>query len=631
MLQSIRDRLVGWVAWGIVLIIGVPFAVLGVTDFGSPARVTAVAEVDDLVVDQREYQRRFQNRRQNMQRQLGASYRPDIFDSQIQEQVVNEMVEERLLLRLAEESNLQVGDKELATSIQQDPSFQQEGKFSFDYYRARIGQLGFTPTTYEQYLRDERLLTAIPRTIRATSFITEKELQRYHELQSQRRRIEYIEIDRNHFPEDVEVSDEQAETYYKENPDQFQRPEQVKIEYLRLSAAQLAERVETSDDLIRQFYDENAGRYMVQEQRQASHILLSIEEGKTLEDSVDIKAKLDELQKKVADGEDFAELAKTYSDDPGSAADGGSLGQVIRGMMVPSFEEALFAMTEVGSVSEPVISSFGVHLIKLDGITEKQIKAFEDVKQELTDNYAQEQATELFYDTSERMAELSYENPDSLLPVAETLDIPLQTTDWIGAENQNLGIESNRDVLREAFSEKLRTGNNSDPIEVGANDAVIIRVTDHRAAALLPFDEVKEKAVDLARRDIQDKQVADFARQLAERVESGETLQVVADAEKLQLETPDPVGREGGVLPAALTQAVFKMPTPREEKPAIELVALTDGKQSVTVLYEITIPEQSATDTLARELSQRHAAMNAQNTISGLRESASVVIHKDKL
>lgn len=631
MLQSIRDRLVGWVAWGIVLIIGVPFAVLGITDFGSPARTSAVAEIDDLIVEQQDYQRRFQNRRQNMQRQLGASYRADIFDSQIQEQVVNEMVEEQLLLRLAENNNLQVGDKELAAAIRQDPSFQQNGQFNFDYYRARIGQLGFTPATYEEFLRNERLLTAIPRTIRATSFTTDNELQRFHALQAQKRRIEYIEIDRSYFPEDITVSDEQAETFYNDNSDRFQRPEQVKIEYVRLSAAQLADRVETTDELIRQYYDANADRYMVEEQRQASHILLSIEEGKSLEDSPDVKAKLNEIQTKIAEGVAFSELAKTYSQDPGSAADGGNLGQVIRGMMVPPFEEALFALQTVDEISEPVITSFGVHVIKLDGLTERQIKAFEDVKQELADNYAQEKAVELFYDESERMAELSYENPDSLLPVAETLLLPLQTTGWIGAENQNLGIESNRDVLQAAFSERLRDGNNSDPIEVGENDAVIIRVMDYREAALIPFDEVKEKARDMARREVQNERVKAFASELVKRVDQGESLQAIADAEKLPLETPDAIGREGGVLPAALTRAVFKMPKPVKDTPVAESVALADGRQAVTVLYEVTIPKQSATDTLARELNQRNAARNAGDTIAGLRESADITIHKDKL
>lgn len=631
MLQSIRDRLVGWVAWGIVLIIGIPFAVLGITDFGSPTRLAAVAEVNDLVIDQNDYRRRFQNSRQTLQRQLGVSYRPDVFDNQVKQQVINEMVQERLLYHLAEENNLQIGDKELSTLIQKDPSFQQNGQFDFDYYRSRIGQLGFTSTTYEQFLRGEHLLKKVPYMVHATSFTTEKELERFHALQAQHRRIKYIEIDRDYFPEDIDLTEQQVESFYKKNLDLFRRPEQVKIEYLRLSTAQLAERVETSEELTRQFYNENADRYLVEERRQASHILLSLDEGKTLNDSPETSARLEELQKKIMDGEDFSELAKAYSDDPGSATQGGNLGQVTRGMMVPAFENALFAMQNVGDISEPAISSFGVHLIKLDGITEKQIRSFEDAQQEIIENYKQEKAIELFYDASERMAELSYENPDSLLPVSEALSIPLQTTDWIAADNQNPGIESNHEVLREAFSERLRDGNNSDPIEVGGNDVVIIRIMDYREATLLSFEEVTDQATNLARRKLQDEQVTNLASNLVARIKSGESLQSVADAEKLQVEMPDPVGRENSVLPTVLTQAIFKMPAPEASQPEVKAIGLTDGKIAVTVLYEISVPEQSSEQNLPQELSQRNAEINVQNMIAELKESASIVVHENRL
>ena len=179
MLQAIRDRFVGWVAWGIVILISVPFIVLGVTDFGAPARETLVAEVNGESIQQQDYQRRYQARRQAMQRQLGANSRADVFDKEIQKNVVETMVEEKLLAILAEENKLHVGDQELSSVIRTDTTFHEQGKFNYELYQSKLGQSGFTPDSYERYLRNELRISTIPRLVRQSSFVTSKEAQRF--------------------------------------------------------------------------------------------------------------------------------------------------------------------------------------------------------------------------------------------------------------------------------------------------------------------------------------------------------------------------------------------------------------------------------------------------------------------
>ena len=210
MLQAIRDRLVGWVAWGIVILISVPFIVLGVTDFGSPARENVVAEVNDETISQRDYRRRYDARRQALQRQLGASYRPDLLDQQVQQQVINAMVEEKLLQLFVEQHNVQIGDEELAAVIQNDSNFRKNGKFDFPYYRSILGQSGFTPETYEQFLRDDRKVSILPRIVESSSFVTESRASQYTKLLKQKRDVDYVIIDRSHFPNGIDVSEDEA-------------------------------------------------------------------------------------------------------------------------------------------------------------------------------------------------------------------------------------------------------------------------------------------------------------------------------------------------------------------------------------------------------------------------------------
>lgn len=633
MLQSIRDKLVGWVAWAIVLIIGVPFAIMGVTDFGSTARTLAVAEVDDLIVDQQDYQQRLQVRRRDMQQQLGSDYRPDKFERVLQQQVLNEMIEEKLLENLVQENNLRVGDEELSAAIKSDLNFFQDGKFNFEFYRNRISKLGFTPNAYEDFLKQDRMLTAIPRMVRSSSFITDQEAQRYFRLSKQQRKIDYLTVLPSRFSKDIDIAVSELQTYYEQHASQYVRPEQVKLEYIRLSARQLASRVEVTEDAIRQYYAANADRYVVDEQREASHILINVAQEKTLADSPEVSKKIKEIQNKLSAGEKFEDLARKYSDDPGSAQSGGQLGQVLRGVMVPAFEEALFSMQAVGEISAPIQTSFGVHLIRLDSITPRQAKSYEMVKDQLRESYASEQAINLYYDISEQLAVLTYENPDSLVPVSEAIDVALQTTDWIDQKGSDSGVAANLDVLREAFGGRLKNSHiNSDPIEIGINDAVVFRVMDSRPAAQLSFEEAKGTLMVAALKEKQARRLAVYADQIADRIRQGESIQSVAENEKLELHASVLLQRHSNKAPAALVRYVFKMPVPTNNSPVIKATSLEGGIQAIVVFNQVADPEASSyAPAVKKELNQRIAAKDVANLLAKIRQEAKVTIYKDKL
>lgn len=633
MLQSMRDKLVGWVAWAFVILIGLPFAIMGVTDFGSTARDMVVAEVDDLAIEQSNYLNRYQNRRQNIQRQMGGDYQPDRFDRVIQKQVLDTLIEEKLLARLAEDNNIKIGDDELSAAIKVDPVFQKDGKFDFKYYKSQIGRLGHTPASYEEFLHNERILSVVPRLIRASGFVTEQEARRYQRLTKQQRKIEYLVIGQERFEENVTVSEEEAQVYYKDHAEKFLRPEQIKLEYIRLSAEQLLDRIDTTEELMRQFYEANADRYITEEQRKASHILLGLPEGESLDSSTEVSNKLSEIKERLAAGDRFEDLAKQYSEDPGSASSGGDLGQMIRGVMVPSFEDALFSLQEIGQISVPVRTSFGIHLIRLDGITAKQVKSYEEVKDQLKKGYADEQSVNLFYDLSERMAEVSYEHPDSLLAVSEAIGVPVKTTEWLAHNNNLKGISGNRDILREAFSDRLKTsGNNSDPIEVGINDAVVFRVAEVRQSMQVPYDEVRDKAIEAVRTEKNDNRIKHYADKIAGRLRQGESIVSLSSSEKLTLESPAVLQRNSTDVPAALVRKVFRMQVPKGDHSTVQTISLAGGRQAVVLLSQVI---NSAADKAGLKtvnaLSDRVASKDASNFLSGIRNNARVTIYKDKL
>ena len=400
---------------------------------------------------------------------------------------------------------------------------------------------------------------------------------------------------------------------------------------MRLNASKLASDVQPSEDELRRYYDETADSYMVDEQRKASHILLGMEEGKTLEESPEVSAKLAQIQDRLKSGEAFEELAREFSDDPGSAQQGGDLGQVLRGVMVPPFEEALFALQEQGQISEPVLTSFGVHLIRLDEITPRKVKSFEEVREQISTSFVSTQAVDLFYDRSERMAELAYENPDNLSAVAEATETSVISTDWVSADNDSPGVEGNQDVLAAVFSERLKNEQvNSDPIEIDTNDVVIVRVTDSRPQSQLAFEEVTEQARRLASSEVVSKRVLAYAEELLAMHEAGENLQQIADSKGLSLVSANELKRQANELPGDLSRGVFSMSSPKDNKPVTQIVPVADAEVALVRLRKVSLPAAD-TGTNADLLGSRDAARDAQMLLTGMRENAEVTIFKDKL
>jgi len=568
-----------------------------------------------------------------MQQQLGANYRADRFDPVIQKQVLDTLIEEAILKKLAEDNNIHIGDDELSAILRKESSFFKDGKFDFDTYKIKISQLGFAPQDYEEILRTERRYNIVPRLIRSSSFVTEQEASRYHKLLMQKRTLDYVLVESDSFKEESSVSDAEARAYYEAHLKEFVRPEQVKLEYVRLSASSLEKTIEVTEEALKEFYELNIDRYVVDEQREASHILLNLPEGKNLEDAPEVNKKLAEIQAKLKAGEDFGVLAKQYSQDTGSADKNGSLGQVLRGQMVPPFEEELYALTEVGQISPPVRSSFGIHLIRLDGVTPRQTKAFADVKAELQASFAAERAIDRFFNLAERVAELSYENPGTLQPVADTLNLPLQTSDWIARNNQAAGISGNQDILEAAFSERLKgSGANSEPIEVGVNDLVVFRVADSRPQTQISFADARARVVQAARKKKDKDRLSAYTATLVERIKKGESMESVAADEKLTPVLDVTVDREGKGTPAGLVRNVFKMKAPRSERDSVTAFELSGNKQAVVHLKKVTSPDDDhIPPQLIAGLNRRIAAQDASNYLTEVRLRADVVINKENI
>lgn len=585
MLLAIRDKAQGWIAYAIVILISIPFALWGINEYFGTGGDPVVAEAEGVEITQRELDTAVQRYRNGLRERLGASYDPDMFpDSMVRQQVLGSMIRDVVISETAADLGLRAGNDMVRNSIRQVPAFQSNGQFDPRAYESALRTQGYSPSSFEERLRGEMATTLLERGITDGVLVTETEVRNYLSLANQMRDFSYVVVPAAKFSDGEAPTAEAIKTFYEENAVRFIRPERVKVAYLELSRELLADSLSVTEENLREYYDVHKAEFTAPEQRRVRHILIAV--GDEGED-----AALEQAQTLLAElraGGDFAELAKTHSADPGSGSAGGDLGLVGRGVMVAPFEESAFSL-EPGVISEPVKSQFGYHLIEVTEVVPEHVQSLEEARDRIATSWRQDEAERLYYDQAERLADLSYENPGSLEVAADALALQVQESDWVSSAGGMGGVLDNPKVLAAAFSEDvLVRGNNSDAIELDATHMLVLRTMEHEDAAPKPLDEVREEIV----ATLNQQRASEAAKELADNalaeVQAGEDLASVAALYGLSVMTAEGLVRTGSEEhPPALVRAVFTAGIPVDGKPVIAETALGGGDRAVFVLDNV--------------------------------------------
>ena len=527
MLTEIRDRSSGAFAYFIAALIIVPMAFWGINEYASTEAVTTLVEVGDSKITKAELDQRLrqvQDAERQRNPELAGS---DIFSTPFfKRSVLNSLVERAVMENVANEQGYRMGNAQVAEIIRSQPLFQTEdGQFNAQAYEEFVQSRLYSKQRFEQEIREDSRIAQVREGYQSSALVLPNEVRQLLAAQAEKRTFDLVTVSETDYREGIEIDDAQVEAYYQAQIDEFMNPDQMSVAYVELDANAIAENVEINEDDLLALYEDNKANFISPESRVARHILLS-----TTGDESDAEqlAKAQELANQIKQGQDFATLAAENSDDEASANDGGNLGPIERGIMVPEFEEVAFALGE-GEVSEPVKTQFGYHIIQVTEISGGVPQEFAEVRFELEDNQRQLQAAEIFAEQLEEMKALVFETEGSLQPVAEALGATVRTT-GLFTRDEGEGVMANA-VLREAAFGPivLEDGLNSDPIEIAENVYVAIRKVDFIAAAPKPLAEVSEQI----RESLVQAKAAELAAQavasLKQRVESSWT-DVVSDS-----------------------------------------------------------------------------------------------------
>jgi peptidyl-prolyl cis-trans isomerase D len=587
MLQAIRERAQGWLAWVIVILISIPFALWGIQSYLDVGGEPVVAEVNGVEISERDLSRRVQEARMELRERLGAAYDPAAFEEGgLRAEVLDDMIRQTLLLEASNRIGMRVSDEEVRIQILSESAFQRDGRFDRESYERLLQLQGLSPAQFEAQLRRQLIGNQLLRAVVGSELVTRTEFGEYQRLVGQTRELAYAVISAADFRSEDPIGEDDIEAYYAANASLFQSPEMVKLDYMVLDVGDLAQSAEVDDEELMRVYQDDQTRFVQPEQRSVRHLLLAVPQEADQAAAEAVLAQIQAIRDRIIAGEKFAELAEAESQDPGSASLGGSLGTIERGLMDPAFDLAAFSLP-VGEVSEPVRSRFGYHLVEVTEIVPETTKPFEEVKDYLRADVSRQRAESLFYDLGERLANVAYESPDSLEPAADELGLTLRQSDWIGREGGE-GILGQPRVISAAFSDEVLVGRaNSDLIEPERDvlRAVVLRVADHRVASTRPLDEVRGEIVEAIRLEHSREAALQAARTAADRLrENGDWAAALPDT---VVETPGAVGRNLSTVPAPVRESAFTLPVPGEGGSSVGVAELDNGDVAVIQVTEV--------------------------------------------
>lgn len=472
-------------------LIMLPFAFFGVESYiRNVGTGDDVAKVGDSKITPQEFQKALRDQQERLRAQLGAQFDAKLFDNPMARQaVLDDLINQRLLLLEASKQRLVASDAQIRQTINGIEAFQVDGKFSNERYELLLKGQGFTPAGFEAQLRQDLSLQQLVGAVGQSALVARAVADRILALQTEKREIAEYRLALDAFVGKVKLADDAARKFYDENPQQFQTPEQARAEYVVLSMETLGSQLAVGEAEVKAWYDSHLDNYRSPEERSASHILIGSE--KLGKDKAKARAEevLAELRKTPAA---FADLARKYSDDPGSAAKGGDLGFFGRGAMVKPFEESVFKLKE-GEISGIVESDFGFHIIKLTGIHAAKARSLAEVRGEIEAELKKTAASRKFAEAAEGFTNLVYEQSDSLKPAADKFKLEIKQSGWIGRQpNPAAGPLGNEKVLAALFGDDaVKNKRNTEAIEIAPNTLLAGRVAEYKPAALQPFETVK--------------------------------------------------------------------------------------------------------------------------------------------
>jgi len=624
MLQRIGDSLKGqkWLAYLVLGALALVFAAWGAygvvnLSFGGS---NYAAEADGSKISLEEARNAWLRQQTQWQQRLGGADIPPELRGKLQDQVLEGLISKTLLTQRTLNLGYRVSQDALRDAVHSEQAFQVGGQYSPEAAKAALAQAGVSLQAYEDDLRTSVQRVQLEGGIRASDFLTPLELTRLTDLEDQEREVRYLVLPADRFKSAASVDAAAVQAYYQAHQAQYMTPESAHLQYAELRLEALAAQQSVSDADLHAAYEKNKSRLEVPEKRHARHILF------TGKDDAASLAQAQQVLAQAKAGKDFGELAKQYSQDPGSAHNGGDLGWAERSSFVAPFADALYGMS-VGEIKGPVKTQFGYHIIRLDEIQAGKSKSFDEARSELESQLRRDRATDRFGEVQEQLQAKAAEPGADLNSLAQQYN--LQAGDVAsflkGAGAPPLGAAPALQEL--VFADPpLALGRLGGPVLVGDDRLVIVKVLERRKPQPRPLAEVREGIAATMTREHGTQAALKAAEAARDKLEGGTSFEAVALELKVTADPAHFVGRRDPSIPAPVREAVFAAPRPTG-KPVFRALALGDGGAAVVAVTRVRTAaehDQRMQADRAVQESERQGTDEAMAYVEEVRRTADV-------
>jgi peptidyl-prolyl cis-trans isomerase D len=630
MLQRIGDALKGregstrrkWITYLLVGVLSFVFAAWGAygivnLNFGGS---NYAAEANGSKISIEDARNAWLRQQSAWQQRLGGNELPAPLRTRLQDQVLESLIRRALLTQRSHDLGYRVSDAALREAVQGEPAFQVDGVYSPDAAKAALAQAGISVEAYQEQLRTDLQQLQLEGGIRASDFLTPAELTRLTDLEEQQREVRYLTLPVDRFNSTTAVTDAAVQAYYKEHLAQYMNPESARLQYAELRLEALAAQQQLSDADLHAAYEKEKSRLEVPEKRHARHILI------TGKDDAAALAQAQQVLAQAKSGKDFGELAKQYSQDPGSAPNGGDLGWAERSAFVKPFADALFGM-KVGEIAGPVKTQYGYHIIRLDEVQASTGKSFEEARPELEAQVRRTRATDRFGEIQEQLQAKLAEPGADLAALAQQYNLqPGEVKEFVkGAGGVPFGAAPQLQQL--LFGEPpLGTDKLAGPVLLGDDRLVIFKVLEHRAAAPKPLAEVREGIVAAISKEQGTQAALSAAQRARDELLKGASFDAIATELKVSADPAHFIGRNDPSVPAPIREAAFALPRPAG-KPEFRALTLNDGGAALVAVSAVRTAaahDKEAQGSRAQQETERLGTGAAFGYVDEVRRTASV-------
>lgn len=529
MLRYLRENTGNWIIKIFLGIIVIVFVFLGVGSMNA-TKNNEVAVVNDQPITFGEYQDAYKNLIKRMQQQFGNALNDDLVKAlNIKQQAINSLIDQKIMDMEADKLKILVSDSELQDALLSIKAFQRNGAFDMDLYKRVLGQNGLNPETFEALQRRAIKNAKLQEMVLNGITVTDEEAKTWYTFNNTKMAIDYIKVDPGTFT-NVKPTEEEVNSKYKDNPDLYKSEPKRKALYIVFSPEDHKDEAAVTDEQALEYYEQNTARFTTAEQVEASHILIRVDADADEQTTAKAKEEADAVYDKAAKGEDFAQLAKTYSQGP-TGPNGGYLGRFEKSSMVKPFGDAAFAM-KAGEVSKPVKTQFGWHVIKVTDKTPETVKSFEDAKVEIQDDLAAQELQNLAYYKAGEAFDSVIDGDDfeqvALIAKKKVIETPVFTELGDGLSD----LDNPAQFASAAF--ELINDEISEVKQIG-DKYYLIKIVEKIEPVLLPFEDVQAQIVETLTAKLQKDAAQKAAKAMIEKADAKSSIQDIAKANNLEV------------------------------------------------------------------------------------------------